>query len=99
MTGAALGTAAAARLLAAIGAPLPEPVLARRVLDSVRLPGRLSWHVLADRETEILVDSAIERTGGATALRAARPRWPGGSDPVLLCLPDPQGLAGATRGP
>lgn len=95
VAGAALGGTAAARLLEAIGAPLPEPVLAGRVLDSVRLPGRLSWHVSVDGETEILVDSAIDRTGVTAALRAAREHWPGGIDHVLLCLPDHKDLEGA----
>ena len=45
-----------------------------------RLPGRLSWHRLA--EGELLVDSAINRDGVAAALSAARTHW-GSVDHVL----------------
>ncbi|WP_345554919.1 hypothetical protein [Streptomonospora halophila] len=43
---AELGYASARRLLAVLGRAQPEPERLRRVLASVRLPGRLSHHVL-----------------------------------------------------
>ena len=91
--GAALGRTAASRLLEAVGIAPPDPDLANEVFASVRLPGRLSWHVLGDGE--VLVDSAIDRTGVAAAVEAARERWPAGPDHVLLCLPDHKDLQGA----
>jgi dihydrofolate synthase/folylpolyglutamate synthase len=89
---ARLGCAAAQRLLTVCElAPAPAALLAE-VLSSVRLPGRLSWHRLADGE--LLVDSAINRDGVAAALAAARTRW-GSVDHVLACFPDHKDLDGA----
>lgn len=88
-----MGGTAASRLLEAAGLRQPDPGLAREVFGSVRLPGRLSWHLLGD--VAVLVDSAIDRAGVAAALKAARERWPAGPDHVLLCLPDHKDLDGA----
>ncbi|MEV5710422.1 hypothetical protein [Actinoallomurus sp. NPDC052274] len=88
---AELGCAAAERLLDAVGRPQPPPDRLRRVLSSVRLPGRLSWHRLPG--TMILIDSAIDRSGAATALTEAYGRW-GRVDHVLVCLPDHKDVAG-----
>ncbi|MFD0905325.1 folylpolyglutamate synthase/dihydrofolate synthase family protein [Actinomadura sediminis] len=89
-TSAELGIAAARRLL---GRDAP-PARARDVLASVVLPGRLSAHTVPGSGTEVLVDSAIDRTGVRAALAAARARW-GGVDHVLVCLPDHKDLDGA----
>ncbi|MDT0302017.1 hypothetical protein [Streptomonospora wellingtoniae] len=59
---AELGCASARRLLATLGREEPEPERLRRVLASVRLPGRLSHHVLARP-----ADSAEAGAGPATA--------------------------------
>lgn len=90
---AALGRAAAARLLDVLGRARPAAEALRPVLDSVTLPGRLSRHALPSG-TELLIDSAINRDGIATALAAARTVWPR-VDHVLLCLPDHKDLTGA----
>ncbi|GGV40317.1 hypothetical protein GCM10010182_76140 [Actinomadura cremea] len=89
-TSAELGIAAARRLLGR-DAPAEE---AREVLASVVLPGRLSAHPVPGSGAEVLVDSAIDRTGVRAALAAARGRW-GGVDHVLVCLPDHKDLDGA----
>ncbi|MCO5990717.1 hypothetical protein NE235_31860 [Actinoallomurus spadix] len=88
---AELGRAAAERLLDAAGRRRPSPGRLHRVLSSVRLPGRLSWHRLPG--TTILLDSAIDRTGAATALAEARRHWDD-IDHVLVCLPDHKDIAG-----
>jgi len=46
--------------------------------------------------TEVIVDSAIDRVGVATALAHARGLW-GGVDHVLLCLPDHKDVSGAVE--
>lgn len=91
---AELGYAAALRLLAATARAAPEPHRLHTVLDGLRLPGRLSHHVLPGSGTELVVDSAVDRTGVAAALEHARRRW-GGTDHVLVCLPDHKDVAGA----
>lgn len=85
---ARLGCVAASHLLAAA----PPAAALRRVLGTVRLPGRLSRHRLPG--TELVVDAAVDRTGVAAAVRYAR-TWLGGIDHVLLSLPDDKDLAGA----
>ncbi|HEY3681676.1 MAG TPA: hypothetical protein VGL93_01470 [Streptosporangiaceae bacterium] len=89
-----LGRAAGLRTLDVIGAPPPAPDVLDAALAGVRLPARLSWHRVPGSRSEILVDSAIERRGVATALAAARERW-GGVDHVLVCLPDHKDVDGA----
>ncbi|MEU5884483.1 hypothetical protein [Spirillospora sp. NPDC047279] len=89
---AELGCAAALRLLEAYGLEWPEAERLRPVLGSLILPGRLSWHRFGG--TELLADSAIDGTGVAAALDAARARW-GSIDHVLVCLPDHKDLDGA----
>jgi dihydrofolate synthase/folylpolyglutamate synthase len=89
-----LGRAAGLRMLDVIGAPPPAPDVLDATLAGVRLPARLSWHRVPGSRSEILVDSAIERRGVATALAAARERW-GGVDHVLVCLPDHKDVDGA----
>ncbi|WP_160050356.1 hypothetical protein [Nocardiopsis sp. FR4] len=100
-----LGTAAAARMLEHLGRPPLDPERLHAVLRTVRLPGRLSRHTVPAGSApgtgaagtpvaEVLVDSAIERTGVAAALDHARALW-GGVDHVLLCLPDHKDVSGA----
>ncbi|MFC7729463.1 hypothetical protein [Actinomadura keratinilytica] len=91
---AAVGVTAGLRLLRARGAPMPGAARLRSVLESVRLPGRLSWHRLPGTATQVLADSAIDGTGVAAALDAARARW-GAVDHALVCLPDHKDLDGA----
>ncbi len=93
---AELGCAAAQRLLDATGRARPASGALAAVLGSVRLPGRLSRHMLPGSGTELTVDSAISRTGIAAALAAAS-RWWTGIDHVLLCLPDHKDVPGAIR--
>jgi dihydrofolate synthase/folylpolyglutamate synthase len=88
------GCTAAHRLLQVRGWPEPPAGRLRAVLSSVSLPGRLSRHRVPGSSAEILVDSAIDRAGVATALAAAQARW-GAVDHVLVCLPDHKDLDGA----
>jgi dihydrofolate synthase/folylpolyglutamate synthase len=85
-----LGCGAAQALLDLLGRP--QGARTAEVLASVRLPGRLSAHTLG--ATELIIDSAIDRTGVRAALEHARRRWPR-VDRVLLCLPDHKDVAGA----
>ncbi|MFC5182998.1 folylpolyglutamate synthase/dihydrofolate synthase family protein [Actinomadura harenae] len=86
------GVLAALRLAEVLGRP-PAGARVREMLGTVVLPGRLSLH---ERDgVEVLIDSAINRDGVAAALRAARARWGGEVDHVLLCLPDHKDLDGA----
>ncbi|WP_433463153.1 hypothetical protein [Spirillospora sp. CA-128828] len=89
--GAELGVAAARRLP---GVTEPAPGAVRDVLSSIVLPGRLSWHDVPGSATRLLIDSAIDRTGVAAALTAARETW-GTIDHVVVCLPDHKDLEGA----
>ncbi|RAY10702.1 hypothetical protein DPM19_34170 [Actinomadura craniellae] len=89
-----LGVAAGRRLLEVTGRPRPDASLLGRTLESVRLPGRLSWHRVPGSGAELLADSAISGAGIAAALAAARDRWDR-PDHVLLCLPDHKDLPGA----
>ncbi|MFC4911259.1 hypothetical protein [Actinomadura gamaensis] len=85
------GALAGLRLAEELGRP-PAEARVREVLSSVVLPGRLSVH---ERDgVEVLVDSAINRAGVASALSAARERWDS-VDHVLVCLPDHKDLDGA----
>ncbi|TYB41222.1 hypothetical protein [Actinomadura chibensis] len=90
-TNAELGVVAARRL-PGIAEPAPETL--RDVLASIVLPGRLSWHDVPGTATRLLVDSAIDRTGVAAALAAARRAW-GEIDHVVVCLPDHKDVDGA----
>lgn len=87
-----LGRAAAHRLLDVTGRPAPSPERESKILGSLILPGRLSWHPLD--KGELLIDSAISRPGVAAALSAARARWPR-IDHALVCFPDGKDLEGA----
>jgi folylpolyglutamate synthase/dihydropteroate synthase len=89
-TNAALGCLAARRLLGALGRTAPAGRL-RRVLSTVRLPGRTSWHTIPG--ATLLVDSAVTRAGAAAALAEARARWDR-IDHVLVCLPDHKDVPG-----
>ncbi|TMQ91483.1 hypothetical protein ETD83_30635 [Actinomadura soli] len=82
----------AARRLPGVSEPPGGPL--RDVLASVVLPGRLSWHDVPGSATRLLVDSAIDGTGIAEALTAARKVW-GAIDRVAVCLPDHKDLDGA----
>ena len=90
-----LGVAAGDRMLELLGrAPAPTDRL-HRVLGTLNLPARLSEHPVPGSATaRVLVDSAIDRVGVATALALAHDRW-GGVDHVLLCLPDHKDVSGA----
>ncbi|MBT2213554.1 hypothetical protein [Actinomadura sp. NEAU-AAG7] len=88
---AELGVAAARRVP---GVGEPDPARTAAVLASVVLPGRLSWHRVPGSATTVLVDSAVDRTGVAAALAAARARW-GAVDHAVVCLPDHKDLDGA----
>jgi dihydrofolate synthase/folylpolyglutamate synthase len=88
---AALGRAAAQRLLDAMGRPAPDGARSARVLGSVRLPGRTSWHTIPG--ATLLVDSAIGRAGAAAAVREAYRHWDR-IDHVLVCLPDHKDIPG-----
>jgi dihydrofolate synthase / folylpolyglutamate synthase len=88
---ATLGCTAAQRLLDAIGRPAPDGARLARVLTSVRLPGRTSWHTVPG--ATLLIDSAIGRTGAAAAVREAYRRWDR-IDHVVACLPDHKDIPG-----
>ena len=88
---AALGCTAAQRLLDAIGHTTPDGARLARVLASVRLPGRTSWHTIPG--ATLLIDSAIGRAGAAAAVREAYRRWDR-IDHVLVCLPDHKDVPG-----
>lgn len=90
-----LGVAAGTRALELLG-HVPAPIdRLHHVLGTLNLPARLSEHPVPDSATaRVLVDSAIDRVGVATALARARDRW-GGLDHVLLCLPDHKDVSGA----
>ncbi|TYC10473.1 hypothetical protein [Actinomadura syzygii] len=90
-TNAELGVVAARRLP---GIAEPPPETLRDVLASIVLPGRLSWHDVPGTATRLLVDSAVDRTGVAAALAAARRAWDE-IDHVVVCLPDHKDLDGA----
>lgn len=89
--GAELGVAAARRMP---DAPEPPAGTLREVMASVVLPGRMSWHDVPGSATRLLIDSAIDRTGVAAALAAARDAW-GTIDHAVVCLPDHKDLDGA----
>jgi dihydrofolate synthase/folylpolyglutamate synthase len=74
-----------------MGRPAPEGARPARVLASVRLPGRTSWHTIPG--ATLLVDSAIGRAGAAAAVREAHRRWDR-IDHVLVCLPDHKDIPG-----
>ncbi|TDC55197.1 hypothetical protein E1281_13870 [Actinomadura sp. KC345] len=84
--------AAAARRLPGAAEPPDEPL--REVLSSIVLPGRLSWHDVPGSATRLLIDSAVDRTGVAAALAAARRAW-GTVDHAVVCLPDHKDVGGA----
>ncbi|MFI0374160.1 hypothetical protein ACH35V_40415 [Actinomadura sp. 1N219] len=88
---AELGVVAARRLP---GVTEPPDGALRDVLASVVLPGRLSWHDVPGSATRLLIDSAVDGTGIAAALTAARRVW-GAIDRVVVCLPDHKDLDGA----
>ena len=88
------GHLAALRLMEVLGRPAPDAARLRAVLETVVLPGRLSWHTVPGTRTELLADSAIDRTGIAVALAEARARW-GAVDHAVVCLPDHKDLDGA----
>ncbi|HZE29804.1 MAG TPA: hypothetical protein VE198_00020 [Actinoallomurus sp.] len=88
---AALGRAAAQRLLDAMGRPAPDGARTARVLASVRLPSRTSWHTIPG--ATLLVDSAIGRAGAAAAVHEAYRHWDR-IDHVLVCLPDHKDISG-----
>lgn len=89
-----LGCMAGLRMLEILNVPLPQPRSLSAMLETINLPARLSWHNVPGTESRILVDSAIERRGVATALATATARW-GRIDHVLICLPDDKDVAGA----
>jgi dihydrofolate synthase/folylpolyglutamate synthase len=93
-TSAETGHLAALRLLEVRERPAPAAPRLRAVLETITLPGRLSWHTVPGTGTALLADSAIDRAGIAVALATARARW-GRLDHVVVCLPDHKDLDGA----
>jgi dihydrofolate synthase/folylpolyglutamate synthase len=91
---AELGCVAAQQLLDVTAHTTPQREMITRVLSTVSLPGRLSWHTLPGTDTRILVDSPISRAATASALAIARMEF-GSIDHVLLSLPDDKDLDGA----
>ncbi|WP_214110061.1 hypothetical protein [Acrocarpospora catenulata] len=91
---AELGCAAATKLLSLLDKEPPAPSQLTRVLNSVRLPGRFSHHLVPGTDIEVCIDSPISRAGIATALKMAHERW-NSIDHVLLCLPDNKDLEGS----
>ncbi|MFC7330013.1 hypothetical protein [Marinactinospora rubrisoli] len=91
---AELGCLAAARLLTALHRGAPAPLRLRAVLETVTLPARLSHHRVEGTETEVVIDSAIDRAGISAAVAHARQQW-SDIDHVLLCLPDHKDVDGA----
>lgn len=91
---AELGCVAAQELLAVTTETTPRRETMTRVLSTVSLPGRLSWHTLPGTATRILVDSPVSRAATASALAIARIEF-GSIDHVLLSLPDDKDLDGA----
>lgn len=89
--GAELGVTAARRM-PGVAEPPAETLL--EVMSSVVLPGRMSRHDVPGSATRLLVDSAINRTGIAAALTAARDAW-GTIDHAVVCLPDHKDVDGA----
>ncbi len=89
-----LGISAAQRLLDVTTHSRPRARELIPVLQSVSIPGRLSWHAVPGTSTEILADSAINRAGIAVAITVAQGGWHQ-VDHVLLCLPDHKDLPGA----
>ncbi|ASU84829.1 hypothetical protein CDO52_20315 [Nocardiopsis gilva YIM 90087] len=89
---AELGCAAAERMLAVLGQEPASPERLHGVLSSLRLPARLSRHTVGG--TELLIDSAINRTGIQVALEHARRVWPR-VDHALICFPDHKDVDGA----
>lgn len=97
---AALGIAAGDRLLHEVDRPRPRVPDLRAVLETVRLPARLSTHELVSDaipsvRVDLILDAAIERTGIACALAYADGRFNTRDYQVLLCLPDDKDLPGA----
>ncbi|WP_141923872.1 folylpolyglutamate synthase/dihydrofolate synthase family protein [Haloactinospora alba] len=91
---ARLGWHGAGRMLELLDRPAVSPSRRDEVASTVRLPARLSRHRW--QATEVMVDSAINRTGVRTALEHARALWPR-IDRVVVCLPDHKDLDGAVR--
>jgi dihydrofolate synthase/folylpolyglutamate synthase len=90
---AELGCVAAQRLLAATTRPNISGDRLARVLSSVVLPGRFSWHAVPGTGTTVFIDSAINRAGAAAALTEAYRRW-NQVDHVVVCLPDHKDVPG-----
>ncbi|GII97257.1 hypothetical protein [Sinosporangium siamense] len=89
---AVLGHTAALRLLSRRGLRVPTANSLSGTLQTVILPGRLSLHRI-DSGTHLLVDSAVNQTGAATARCHAETLWPR-IDHVLVCMPDHKDLEG-----
>jgi dihydrofolate synthase / folylpolyglutamate synthase len=90
---AELGCAAAQRLLDATTGPRLFGDRLSKVLSSVTLPGRSSWHPVPGTDTTVFIDSAINRAGAAAALTQACRRW-SRIDHVVVCLPDHKDVPG-----
>ncbi|GAA2448553.1 hypothetical protein GCM10010191_77500 [Actinomadura vinacea] len=88
------GHLAALRLLDACDRDAPPPRRLRATLETLTLPGRLSWHGVPGTGTALLADSAIDRAGLAAAVTTARTRW-GTIDHAVVCLPDHKDVDGA----
>lgn len=91
---AELGCLAAFRTIHILDHQEPPTAELLKVLSSVTLPGRCSFHPVPGTSAEIFADAAISRTGLAAALTQATLHWDT-INRVLVCLPDHKDVAGA----
>ena len=91
---AELGCVAAQHLLDATGRPAPSGDRLSKILATVSLPGRMSWHEVPGTSCRLFTDAAINRAGIAAALTEVSRHWTG-IDRILLCMPDHKDVAGA----
>jgi len=89
-----IGCVAAQRMLNVCNYAPPSTEQVWKLLGSVTLPGRWSWHDIPRAGIQLFVDAAISRAGVAAALTEVLKRW-GAVDHVLLCMPDHKDIDGA----
>jgi dihydrofolate synthase/folylpolyglutamate synthase len=65
-----------------------------KVLSTVILPGRMSWHDIPGTSSRLVADAAINQAGIAAALTEISRHW-SGIDRVIVCMPDHKDVAGA----
>lgn len=91
-----LGCVAAQRMLEVRNHRAPSSDSLSKVLSSVILPGRCSWHDVPGTQVRLLADAAISRAGVAAGLTEAYRCWDK-IDHVLVCMPDHKDIDGAIR--